>query len=371
MKYTYKVLSNTKDETEVEVTVDFAEFLTIKDEVFNDLSREVKIPGFRPGKGPKEVIEQKIGSKLLNESVSKLLPRPAIEIIEKEKFRPVTQVHYDVTKFDEKEGITYKFHFTNFPTIKLGDLSKVKVKKEVSETKPEEIDDVIKSIMRSSVKPELLEKYKIEKPEKEKKAIKPKDEDKKESKKEEKKEEIDFELNDELVKALGYQKEQNLDELRKAVKARLEDLRNNQAEEEYVSKLVKEIIEISDVSIPESFIKTEIENYENDFKYRLKNLNLDVETYLQTQGTTLEKKREEWKKMAEDKVATDVLLINISLEHNVAPTEENVQQEIEAITDDSLKAEYDTDKGREMIRTVLMRRNGLNKLKELVEKVKK
>ncbi len=362
MKYTYKQTRKDKDLIEYEVTIDFAEYKTFVDQAYSKLSKDVVIPGFRPGKGPKEAIEAKLGTKLLDEAIRNMLPIPAVEIIEKDKMKPVAQLQYDLHKFDPKEGIIYKFSFTNFPEVKLGDFKKIKVEKKVEKVSDEDVDSVIRSILRSGVKPEVLKKYEV----------KPKS-DNKDAEKTEKKtssEEtkvIDFELNDELVKELKYKEEKTLDELRKSVKERLEGLKNEQMEEQYRNNIVEEALKITNIEIPESFIRSEAEAYENDFKARLSNLNLNVDTYLQTQNTTLEKKREEWKKMAEDKVKIDILLISVAMEYNLVPENKDIDAEIEAISDQNLKKQYDTDRGREMIRTVLTRRKGVNKLVELVE----
>lgn len=363
MKYTYKRTKHTTDVTEYEVTVDFSEFKKFQDLAFEKLAREVKIKGFRPGKAPKAKIEEKIGSDVLNEAIQQLLPEPAIEIIEKDNMRPVTRLDYSLDKLTEEDGVVYTFSFTNFPDVVLGDFSKLKVKKDEVETTQEDLDMVIKSIVRSSVKPEVLRKF-----EKNPAASKGKDtEEVKEG--EEAKEQVveDFELSDELIKELGYEKEKTLDEVRVSVKEKLEEMKQQQIDEKYVNDIVAEAVKVSKFEIPKSFLEKEVENFEADFNARLKDLQLDAETYLQTQGATLEEKRKEWEKQAKEKIQNDILLINVALKHDIMPGKADVEAELKAMEDPNMRADYDSDNGRELIRTVLTRRRGLNKLMELVE----
>lgn len=393
MNYTHKQTHNDVNKTEYEVTVPFIELKPFEEEAYKVLSKDVKIEGFRPGKAPKATIVAKLGTKLLNESIGRLLPQVAFDIIQKENMQPISTPDYEVTKISAEEGITFKFWFTNYPTVKLGDFSKIKVKKEEVKTTDEDIDSVVKSIVRSGVKPERIrELTKVTEGETAKEKIK----DQKSKNKNahshddhdhshdghdhhhdhdhgdhththEDKGNFDFELNDALIAELGYEKEKTLKDVRESVKQRLTEMKQQQAEEKYMSEVVEEAIKLSKFDIPERFIKSEVEAAERDFANRLNELKLDRDLYLSTQGQTYEKKLKDWEEQAKKRVSADIVLINIAMQNDQLPLEEDIDNEINTIQDASVRSSYDTDSGRQYIRGVLTKQRGLN---HLMEKVK-
>ncbi len=355
MKYNFKETKRDKDKVEYEVEVEYEEINPFKEEVYSEMSKTIKLDGFRPGKAPREKIEQKLGTKLITESIGRLLPIVAYEIMQTQKDRPVHAPEYDLKKINEKDGIVFTFSFVNYPEVKLGDFSKIKVKRDVEEVKEDEIDSVIKSIVRSSVPPQKI-----------KELTKVTESKKKNSKKDEETPIEDFELNDKLIKELGYKKEDTLAKMRKAVKERLVQSKEEQADNAYTSQVIEEAIKLSKFEIPDVFIDNEIKMYEDQFNSRLDELKLDQETYLKTQGSNIEKKREEWKKQAVDKISIDLVLINLANEHKDVATDEDIDFEIEKITDPEVRKQYKTDQAREYVRSVITRQRGLAKLLEIV-----
>src|SRR5690606_22344177 len=89
-------------------------------------------------------------------ALNRMLIKISYEILQKEEYKPVKQPNYNITKLDPEDGIEFTFSFTNYPQVKLGDFSKINIKKEEPKVTTEDIDSVIKSIIRSSVKPERI-----------------------------------------------------------------------------------------------------------------------------------------------------------------------------------------------------------------------
>ncbi|MCA9387034.1 hypothetical protein KC669_03295 [Candidatus Dojkabacteria bacterium] len=360
MKYTVKEKERTKDKVEYSVTVEYAEIEPFKEEFFSELSKTIKLDGFRPGKAPREKIEEKIGAKLVTEALGRLLPEVAYEIMQKNEDRPVDAPHYHLGKVSEKDGIEFEFHFVNYPDVKLGDFTKIKVEKKVEKITKKDIETVIKSIIRSSVPPQKIEE--LTKVTYEASNVKSKKEGKPEGKTIK-----DFELNDALVKELGYEEEKTLDQVEKSVEERLKTVKEEQAENEYHSKVIEEAIKLSKFEIPDMFVENEVKVYESQFNDRLTELKLDRDTYLTTQGTDIEKKKEEWKKQAIEKISVDLVLINLANEHKSVATDADIDAEIDAITDPAVKAQYTNQNAREYVRSVITKQRGMLKLLEIVE----
>ncbi|MCA9381689.1 hypothetical protein KC678_05465, partial [Candidatus Dojkabacteria bacterium] len=360
MKYTFKEKERTKDNVEYSVTVEYAELEPFKEEVFSELSKTIKLDGFRPGKAPREKIEEKMGAKLITEALGRLLPQVAYEIMQKNEDRPVEAPHYHMGKISEKDGIDFEFHFVNYPEVKLGDFSKIKVEKKVEKITKKDVETVIKSIIRSSIPPQKIEELTKVTYEADSKA-------KKSDKNEENKTIKDFELNDKLIAELGYEEEKTLEQIEKSVEERLKTVKEEQAENEYNSKIIEEAVKLSKFEIPDMFVENEIRVYEDQFNNRLQELKLDRDTYLATQGTDIEKKKKEWEKQAVEKISVDLVLINLANEHKSVATEADIDAEIDSIADPAVKEQYKTENAREYVRSVITRQRGMLKLLEIVE----
>src|SRR5690606_34651767 len=79
---TVEVLEDNK--VKVSVEVDEAEFEREVDAAFKRISKEVRLPGFRPGKAPRRILEAKLGSgvgreEALRESLPAYYTRAVIE----------------------------------------------------------------------------------------------------------------------------------------------------------------------------------------------------------------------------------------------------------------------------------------------------
>lgn len=349
--YTFKQTKKTTDETSYTVTIPYARFEKEKDEVFEKLAQDIKLPGFRPGKGPKDVIEEKLGMKLYSEALNQVIPEITYEIIVKEKLNPISAPEYDVKHIDKTKGIEYTFTFTEYPEVKLGDFSKITVKKDEITVTDKDIEEVIKNVVRSSLKPEELKEF-------EKKSSTQKKDEK----------EVDFELSDKLVEKLGYEEEKTLADLKKSVKKRLEEMKKSQIESNYHNAIIAKAIELSDFTIPKVLLEQEIKNLEKDYTSRLEELQLNIEEYLKSQNTSLEEKRKEWRKIAEERIGSDLILITIANKENVLPTDEDVQKEIDKIEDESVRKQYESENARSYVKTVITKQRGAEKLIEKVDK---
>ncbi len=96
------------------------------EQVFRSLSRQIKVPGFRPGKAPKGVILKRIGEDALNQEVREVLvdqhyPKAVKEL----ELQPV---HANISKADEpSQGNDYSFEVDVdlFPEFELADLDEI------------------------------------------------------------------------------------------------------------------------------------------------------------------------------------------------------------------------------------------------------
>ena len=102
----YKVKKVGDFENNIEIDIDFEDLESKKDEAINNISKSLKVKGFRPGKIPKNIVIREVGEDyILEESIDLYLPEQIFEILQKEEINPAVR---PVVKDLKKEKKSYK-----------------------------------------------------------------------------------------------------------------------------------------------------------------------------------------------------------------------------------------------------------------------
>jgi len=102
----------TLNPTRVKLTVEvpFDELKPSLDAAYKTIGSQIKVPGFRAGKIPARIIDQRVGrGAVLQEAVNDALPRFYGQAVEENKIRPLGQPEVDVTEVPAEEGQDLKF----------------------------------------------------------------------------------------------------------------------------------------------------------------------------------------------------------------------------------------------------------------------
>ena len=95
----------------------------------NDVQKNIKMPGFRPGKVPHNVIEQRHGKDLVNETASELIDASFRDALTEHKLSPAAQPEIDSQTFEKNQPIEFSASFEVLPEITLTDLTGVSIDK--------------------------------------------------------------------------------------------------------------------------------------------------------------------------------------------------------------------------------------------------
>ena len=105
-----KTTVETIDPVTVKLTVEVEPARVKKafDVAAKELAKQVSLPGFRPGKAPRKLLEQRLGSGVIaQQAMEDSLSDYYAEALEAEELAPVAQPEVDVQSFDESEGCTF------------------------------------------------------------------------------------------------------------------------------------------------------------------------------------------------------------------------------------------------------------------------
>lgn len=134
-------------------------------------------------------------------------------------------------------------------------------------------------------------------------------------------------LDDEFAKDVS--EFDTLDELKKSVKAQLEEAKKADADNKVTNDLLEEVVKGMEVDVPAVMIEAEIDNIVDNFNYRLQSQGLDLNTYLSYTGMEMEAFREGYKENAEAQVKLSLAIEAIVKAENIEATEDEVNAEYE------------------------------------------
>lgn len=156
MKSTCKRLS-----TSVEFSVEFDknDFEPARLKALERLARNIKVPGFRNGKAPANVIEQHVDPNDLASQTLDIMVRQAIpKIYDAEGLAPISIPHVDVKKYVPGEMAELTITSDIMPEVKLGDYENVKVVYDEPEITDKDVEDVLNRIAESYAEPSVVKR---------------------------------------------------------------------------------------------------------------------------------------------------------------------------------------------------------------------
>ncbi|MGY1814944.1 trigger factor [Blastococcus sp. SYSU D00820] len=117
-------------------------------EVYKELGRQVRVPGFRPGKVPNRVIDTRVGRPVvLEQVVNHAIPEVYSEVIRENQVRVIGQPDIEVTRLDDNDTLAFTAEVDVAPKLELPSLDDLSVTVDDVEVTDEEIDEQI-SVMR-------------------------------------------------------------------------------------------------------------------------------------------------------------------------------------------------------------------------------
>ena len=116
---------------------------TAVDKRLQEAARNVRLPGFRPGKVPMRVMQQRFGAGVRQEVLGEVISQSFQEAVISENLRPAGQPSIEARKMDVGQDVEYTATFEVFPAVEVGSLDDLSVEKPVAEVTDADIDDIV------------------------------------------------------------------------------------------------------------------------------------------------------------------------------------------------------------------------------------
>ncbi|MCK2217925.1 trigger factor [Actinomadura sp. ATCC 31491] len=139
MKTAVEELSPTRVKLTVEVPFD--ELRPSMDAAYKKVAQQVRVPGFRPGKVPARIIEQRFGrAVVLEETLNDAVPKLYGQAVDEADVFPVSQPDIEVTKIDDGEQIEFTAEVDIRPNFDVPDYQGIEVTVDSAEVTDEDVD---------------------------------------------------------------------------------------------------------------------------------------------------------------------------------------------------------------------------------------
>lgn len=379
--------SSNKVETnvyELEITVDAETFTEACKKAYIKQRKSIQIPGFRKGKATQGMIEKVYGEGAFYEEALEIVYPEAVGSAFDEAGLKVidqpTDVEFPV--MNKQDGVVIKMKVTTYPEVKLGEYKSLKGKMLDTEATDEDVENELKSMQDRNSRLVTVEdresqmgdtcdidfegfvdgvafeggkgeNYPLELgsnsfipgfeeqvaghktgeefdvnvtfPEQYEASLAGKDAVFKCKINEIKTKELP-ELDDEFAKDVS--EFDTLDELKVDLKKQISERKEANAKTDYENQLIEQVVENMEVEIPECMNKQKCDEMIQDYSYRLQMQGLDLNTYLQYLGQTMEQFREQFMDGAKQQVKVKLALDAIVKAENIEATEEEIAEEI-------------------------------------------
>ncbi len=355
------------------------------EKAYTKLANKINIPGFRKGKAPRKVIENRIGKQaILDEAFDIVAPKAYSQALTEQNLEPVGNPKIDVVVLEEDKDLVFKATITAKPEITLGDYKGLKVEKTAVEVTDEQVDAQVNKMLENAAKMVIVEGAEIQDgdfavidfegfvdgvafeggegkgyplqigsgsfiPGFEEQLIGAKAGEEREvnvSFPEEyhapnlagkasvfkvkvndvKRKELPA-LNDEFVKETSAFN--TVDELKEDIKNKLETTAKQKAENDMRSAAIKLASDNATVDIPEVMVENRIGHMIEELSISLQNQGLKLEQYLEYAKLDMAKLRENYRETAIINVKTDLMLEAVSKAEEVKVEASDIQGEIE------------------------------------------
>ncbi|MGF9963367.1 trigger factor [Bacillus rhizoplanae] len=372
------------------IEVDVKEVNNSLDAAFKKVVKTINVPGFRKGKMPRPLFEQRFGvESLYQDALDIILPKAYGEAIDETGIFPVAHPEIDIEKFEKGENLIFTAKVTVKPEVKLGEYKGLTVEKVETTVTDEDVENELKSLQERQAELVVKEDGTVENgatavidfegfvdgeafeggkgenysleigsstfiPGFEEQLVGLKAGEQKDV-------EVSFPeeyhaaelagkpatfkvtvheikvkelpaLDDEFAKDAN-EEVATLDELKAKLRENLEENKKHEAEHKLRDEVVEKAAANAEVEIPEAMIETELDRMVREFEQRLSYQGMNLELYYQFTGTDEVKLKEQMKEDAAKRVTTNLVLEAIIKAENIEVTEEEVNAEVEKMAE--------------------------------------
>jgi len=111
-----------------------------------ELGRDLRLPGFRPGKVPTKVVEQRYGQAVMGEVLEQSVNKATDQVVSDRGLRPAMQPKVELVNFAPEADLEFKVELEVLPEIPMPDFAGIAVERLKAEPSDEQVDKALETI---------------------------------------------------------------------------------------------------------------------------------------------------------------------------------------------------------------------------------
>jgi trigger factor len=160
MKTEFTDVSETRKTITIEIPVDVVDAEINR--VAKGYTKQARIPGFRPGKVPTNLIKQRFKEQILHDVAHGLIPRAVDEALQERGIEPVDTPNIKDVALEEGRPLTFTAAIETVPPFDVGDLSTIAVTRHPSAVTDEAVEKTLQQLRQRGAKFEPVEDRGVE-----------------------------------------------------------------------------------------------------------------------------------------------------------------------------------------------------------------
>jgi trigger factor len=132
--------------TRVRLTVEvpFDELKPSLDQAYREVGRQVRIPGFRPGHVPRQVLDQRVGrGAVLEQAINEAVPELYAKAVREAQVFALGQPDVEITKLDDGAEMAFTAEVDVRPSFEIPDLTTLQVVVDDAEVSPDQVEEYL------------------------------------------------------------------------------------------------------------------------------------------------------------------------------------------------------------------------------------
>lgn len=330
-----------KENSQVEITgmISPAALAPFRQKALEKIGQTAKIPGFRQGHIPEQVLVEKVGEAAILENAAELALQTVVpELVEKHAAQYIARPKITITKLAPNNPLGFSILVAVRPTLQLPDYKKIAAEEiaasnsaaeqEKIVVSDKEVADVIEH-MRSNYAHQELHKHTEAHHD---------DTAANHNHTDAELEKHKPEITDDFVKTLGNFN--SVADFREKIKENLLQEKKQRHLEKRRAKILEKLLAETKFPVPQPLIDYELNRMVGQFEEDVRRLGLSVDSYLSHIKKTREDIQKEWLPEAEKRARTTLILEEIARKENLRASSAEIEQEVRRLK--SQHADLDT-----------------------------
>jgi trigger factor len=114
-----------------------------------DMSRSLKLPGFRPGKIPMPLLKKRYGQSVMGEVLQETIDRSTQELLSEKGLRPALQPKVDIVNFSPGADLEFDVDFETLPEVPQPDLAAITLERPRADVSETSVDEAIERLAKA------------------------------------------------------------------------------------------------------------------------------------------------------------------------------------------------------------------------------